>query len=132
MFKIVIDTCMDKLESILDRKTMEDCYIYIEYRREGRYQKTLDRHLSKFHRMCHVNTGGRSNLRCGDHDENCHLNTNTCMTTAIDTSTNRNTTTSDQRVNNNSNYMSNNTSNNNNNWVRNYSKTPLTGHNNDC
>ena len=28
MFKIVIDTCMNQLESILDKKTMEDCYIY--------------------------------------------------------------------------------------------------------
>ena len=129
MLKIVIDTCMSQLESILDKKTMEDCYIYIEYRREGRHQKTLERHLSKFHRMCHRNTGGHSNLWHGNHDENCHLNTNTCMNTAIDTGTNRNTITSDQRVNNNNNNsLSNNTSNNNNNnnWVRNYSKTPLT------
>ena len=128
MFKIVIDTCMNQLESILDRKTMEDCYIYIEHRREGRHQKTFERHLSKFHRMCHVNAGGCSNLQHGNHDENCCLNTHTCMNTAIDTS--RNTITSDQRVNNNNNCMSNtsnnNNSNNNNNWVRNYLKTPLT------
>ena len=123
MFKIVIDTCMNQLESILDRKTMEDCYIYIEYRREGRHQKTFERHVSKFHRMCHVNAGGCSNLQCGNHDENCCLNTHTCMNTAIDTS--RNTITSDWRVNSNNNSMSN-TSNNNNKWVRNYSKTPLT------
>ena len=136
MFKIVIDICMIQLESILDKKTMEDCYRYIEYRREGRHQKTLDRHISKFNRMCHRNTGGRSNLQHGDHDENCCSNTNTCMNTAFDTATI--TDTSDWRVNNNnnnslSNTTSNNTSNNtsntsnnNNNWVRNYSKTPLT------
>ena len=58
MFKMVIDTCMIQLESILDEKTMEDCYRYIKYRREGRHQKTLDRHISKFNRMCHRNTGG--------------------------------------------------------------------------
>ena len=46
MFKIVIDTCMNQLESILDRRTMEDCHTYIEYRREGRHQTTLKRHLS--------------------------------------------------------------------------------------
>ena len=103
-------------------------YIYIEYRREGRHQKTLERHLSKFYRMCHVYAGGHSNLWHDNHDENCCLNTHTCMNTAIDTSrktSSNNTTTSDQRVNNNNNSMSNNTSNNNN-WVRNYSKTPLT------
>ena len=128
MFKIVIDTCMIQFESILDKKTMEDCYIYTEYRREGRHQKTLERHLSKFHRMCHRNTGGHSNLQHGDHNDNCHLNANTCMNTTLDTGTNRNTITSDQRVNNNNNSLSNNTSNNNNNnnWVRNYLKTPLT------
>ena len=120
MFKIVIDTCIDQLKSILDRETMEDCYIDIEYRREGRHQKTLKKHLSKLERMCHKNTGGCSNLQHGIHDENCHLNTNTCMKNAIDTGT----TTSDQRSNN---ILSDNTSNNNNNnWVRNYSKIPLT------
>ena len=48
MFKIVIDTCMKQLEGILDKETMEECYMYIEYRKEGRYQKTLERHLSNF------------------------------------------------------------------------------------
>ena len=130
MFQIVIDTCTNQLKSILDKKTMEDCYTYIESRREGRHQKTLARHLSKFHRLCHFNTGGRSNIWHGDHDENCHLNTSTCMNTALDTGI---TGTSDQPVNNNSSNSSNNNSGNNNNntinnnkWVRNYSKTPLT------
>ena len=77
MFKMIIDTCMIQLEGILDEKTMEDCYRYIKYRREGRHQKTLERHLSKFNRMCHRNTGGHSNLQHGDHDENCCSNTNT-------------------------------------------------------
>ena len=128
MFKIVIDTCMNQLESILDKKTMEECYMYIEYRRVGRHLKTLERHLSKFHRLCHGNAGDCPNLRHGNHDENCCLNTHTCMNTAIDIR--RNTITSDWRVNNNNTQdlntmnMSNNTSNSN--WVRNYSKTPLT------
>ena len=130
MFHIVIDTCMNQLKSILDKKTMEDCYTYIESRREGRHQKTLARHLSKFHRLCHLNTGGCSNIRHGNHDENCCLNTSTCMNTALDTGI---TDTSDWPVNNNSSNSSNNNSGNNNNntinnnkWVRNYSKTPLT------
>ena len=28
MYKNVIDTCMNQLESILDRRTMEDCHIH--------------------------------------------------------------------------------------------------------
>ena len=69
MFKIVIDTCMNQLEGILDKETMEDCYMYIENRRERRNQKTLERHLSKFHRLCHGNAGGCSNPQHGKHDE---------------------------------------------------------------
>ena len=41
MFKMVIGTCMIQLEGILDEKTMEDCYRYVKYRREGRHKKTL-------------------------------------------------------------------------------------------
>ena len=69
MFKIVIDTCMKQLEGILDKETMEECYMYIEYRREGRHQKTLERHLSKFHRLCHVNVGGCPKSQHGKHDK---------------------------------------------------------------
>ena len=128
VFKMIIDTCMIQLEGILDEKTMEDCINYIKYRREGRHQKTLKRHVSKFNRLCHRNTGGRSNPWHGNHDENCHLNTNTCIHTTCDAVTI--TDTSDWGDNNNNiNSLSNTTitrNNNNNNWVRNYSKTPLT------
>ena len=104
---------------------MEDCSRYIKYRREGRHQKTLERHVSKFNRLCHRNTGGCSNPRHGDHDENCSLNTNTCMNTTYDAVTI--TDTADWGDNNNNiNSLSNTTTNNNNNWVRNFSKTPLT------
>ena len=134
MFRMIIDTCMIQLEGILDEKTMEDCSNYIEYRREGRHQKTLQRQVSKYNRLCHKNAGGHSNYWHGDHDENCHLNTNTCRNTAGANIT----VTADQGDNNNdinslSNTMNMNTSNisntsniNNNKWVRNYSKIPLT------
>ena len=137
MFRMIIDTCMIQLEGILDEETMEDCISYIKYRREGRHQKTLQRQVSKYNRLCHRNRGGRSNLQHGDHDENCHLNTNTCKNTACDTVTitdtsdrgddNNNSLSNTTNTSNTSN-ISNNTSNNNNNnnWVRNFSKTPLT------
>ena len=140
MFKKIIDTCKIQLESILDEKTMEDCSSYRKYRREGRHQKTLERQVSKYNRLCHRNTGGHSNPQHGNHDENCCLNTNTCMNTACDTATVTITDTSDWGDNNNninslsnttntintSNISNNTSNNNNNNWVRNYSKTPLT------
>ena len=59
MFKIVIDTCRNQLESIIDEATMEECHIYIERRREQRHQKTKERHLSKFYRLCQGQRDGR-------------------------------------------------------------------------
>ena len=139
MFKIIIDTCMNQLEGILDEKTMEDCSNFIKYRREGRHQKTLQRQVSKYNRLCHKNAGGHSNSQHGDHDENCHLNTNTCRYTAGvnitatsdrgDNNNNSNSLSNTMNTNSNSNSNSNisNTSNiDNNKWVRNYSKIPLT------
>ena len=122
MFKIVIDTCMNQLKSILDRRTMEECHSYMEYRREGRHQSTLKRHLSKFQKLCHVNTGGHPNIWHGEqvhvHDNNCCSNFHTCMNNAYSTQDLNNMSTSNNKD-------ASNISNNNN-WVRNHSKTPLT------
>ena len=52
MFRTTIDTCIFQLESMVDQKTMEECYSYIEQRRERRHLSTLDRHISKFNRLC--------------------------------------------------------------------------------
>ena len=129
MFKMIIDTCMIQLEGIVDKKTMEDCIRYLEYKREGRHQKTLERQVSKFNRLCHKNRGGRSTPWHGDHDENCHSNTNTCMNSTYDAVAVTITDTADWGDNNNNIHSlsnTNNNSNNNNNWVRNFLKTPLT------
>ena len=130
MFKIVIDTCMNQLESILDRRTMEDCHTYIEYRREGRHQTALKRHLSKFQRLCHVNTGGHPNIQHGEHDNNCRSNTHTCMNTALefnrDTGLGASNITQDLNNMSTSNNMNTSNISNNCNWVRNHSKIPLT------
>ena len=137
MFETIINTCMNQLEGILDEKAMEDCSNFIKYRREGRHQKTLQRQVSKYNRLCHKNAGGHSNSRHGDHDENCHLNTNTCrytaganITVSADWGDNNNNTNSLSNTRNmntsNSNISNTSNINNNNKWVRNYSKTPLT------
>ena len=137
MFETIINTCMNQLEGILDEKAMEDCSNFIKYRLEGRHQKTLQRQVSKYNRLCHKNSGGCSNSRHGDHDENCHLNTNTCrytaganITVSADRGDNNNNTNSLSNTRNlntsNSNISNTSNINNNNKWVRNYSKTPLT------
>ena len=41
MFKLLRDTCINQLESILDKETMEKCRDFIEIRRERRHLSTL-------------------------------------------------------------------------------------------
>ena len=70
MFKSLRVTCIDQLESILDKETMEECRDFIEIRRERKHLSTLDWHLSKFRRLCHNYTGGRSSPLHGICGEN--------------------------------------------------------------
>ena len=67
MFKAQRDTCINNLETSIERDTMNDCYNFIKVRREGRHQKTLDRQISKFHRLCHKN-----NVYCPDFEHGEH------------------------------------------------------------
>ena len=115
MFRTIRDTCINQLESMLDKRTMEERYIYMEVRREQRHWKTLERHLSKFHRLCHDKTGGCPNSHYGRHDKIGHTNTNTCIHTATATTSNQGNLREKDSSNN---------SNKNNNWVRSFSKTP--------
>ena len=127
MFKTVRDTCINQLESMVDKETMEECYMYMESRREQRHQKTLERHLSKFNRLWQGIAGGHSNSWHGEHDKNGHTNTYTCMNTATTVKSEQgdlrgiNTSTSTSNTNN-----INHNNINSNNWVRIFSKTPLT------
>ena len=119
MFKIVIDTCINQLESRVDEATMDECHSYIERRREQRHQETKERQLSKFYRLCQCQRDGCSNLWHGNHG-------------SIHTCINANNTSTDTCTHHNESTMSPNqepqiTSNNNNNnhnqgcWVRNFS-----------
>ena len=108
---------------MVDKETMEEHYMCMETRKGQRHVKTLERHLSKFNRLCQAITGGHSNSQHGKHDINGCINTYTCMNTATTF-----TSTSEQRDlrGSNTSTSTSNTSNNSNNWVRNFSKTPLT------
>ena len=73
MFKAQRDTCINILETALDRETLNDCYDFIKVRREGRHQKTLDRQISKFHRLCQKSNNCRSNIEHGEHGGLGHI-----------------------------------------------------------
>ena len=114
MFKLLRDTCINQLENILDKEIMEECREFIEIRRERRHLSTLDRHLSKFKRLCHDNTGGRSSPFHGIHGES---GCTTCITTSTGT-----TAEDDHQIQ----HQETQTHTISDNWVRNLSKTPLT------
>ena len=114
MFKLLRDTCINQLENILDKEIMEECRECIEIRSKRRHLSTLDRHLSKFKRLCHDNTGGCSSPHHGIHGENggtiCITSSNGIISEDVHQIQHQEThthTISD-------------------NWVRNLSKTPLT------
>ena len=77
MFKIQGDTCINNLEKALDRETLNDCHEFIKVRRERRHLKTLERHQSKFHRLCQKNTTGRSSPEHGEDGGHGHTITRT-------------------------------------------------------
>ena len=104
----------NQLENILDKEIMEECREFTEIRREIWHLSTLDRHLLKFKRLCHNNTGGSSSPLHGIHGEN---GCTTCITTSTGT-----TTEDDHQIQ----HQETHTHTISDNWVRNLSKTPLT------
>ena len=127
MFEIIIDTCKNQLESLTDEATMEECHRYMERRREQRHQKTKERHLSKFSRLCQGQRDVCSNPRHGNHGIHTCINANNISTDTCTIHHNDPTMTPNQE----SQDASNSNINNNNIhiqgcWVRNFSKTPLT------
>ena len=66
------DTCKYKLSGILDKETIEECVKFINYIRETKQIKTLERQTLKFNQLCHKNTGGHSNIHHGEHGDHNH------------------------------------------------------------
>ena len=103
---------------------MEECYSFIEGRRETRHQKTQKRHLEKFNRLCHRNTGGRSNHShsgtLSGIGTGGHSNQNTEMASLTQQPNNSMLGTTAHNSNNNNNNNSNNK------WVKNLSRRLLT------
>ena len=55
MLKIQRDTCIDQLKTCLDGRTMEECELFIDKKRESSQNSTLVRQLQKFEQLCHKN-----------------------------------------------------------------------------
>ena len=53
-----IDTCMNILNGMISKEVMEECHEFINYTREGRHSKTMERQRKKFERLWQKNTGG--------------------------------------------------------------------------
>ena len=64
MLNIQRGTCMDQLKTCLDGRTMEECELFINRKRESRCNSTLVRQLHKFEQLHHKNKiqGGLSNI----------------------------------------------------------------------
>ena len=118
MFNWQINTCIEKLENQLKKEDMEECYRCIEGRRETRHLKTLKRHLEKFNRLCHRNTGG-----CSNHT---HSGNNSGIGTGGHTNQNTEMALTQQQPNNSMAEHTQEHNNNNQDWVRNLSRRPLT------
>ena len=51
MLKLQVDTCINLLETNLDRKSMDECYRFIDSKREKRHFQTIKCQLEKFQRL---------------------------------------------------------------------------------
>ena len=117
MFKIQWDTCINNLDRAIDRETLNNCHDFIKVRREGRHQKTLERQISKFYRLCHKNNNGHSSPEHGEHGRHGHISSKHPL---IDNQTHRESIGSMEKEEENEKEESNKK------WVRNIAKTPLT------
>ena len=117
MLNCQIDTCMNSLEGIINKEILEECHEFINYTRERRHHKTMERQKKKFERLWQKKTGGHSNIKNGRdgkiQSNGTTVSSNEDSGTTLPTTTNKPGTTT---VVNNNRVK----------WVHNLSKTPLT------
>ena len=65
MLNCQIHTCINNLKGMLNKEVMDECHEFINYRRERRHYKTLERQKKKFEQLWQKNTGGHSNTQNG-------------------------------------------------------------------
>ena len=62
MFNWQIDTCINSLGSRIEMEVMEECHRFINYKRERRHCKTLERQINKFNQLWQKITVGLPKL----------------------------------------------------------------------
>ena len=65
MLNYQIHTCINNLRGMLNKEIMDECHEFINYRRDRRHSKTLERQKKKFEWLWQKNTGGHSNTQSG-------------------------------------------------------------------
>ena len=77
MLKMQVDTCINELEITLDKKSMDECFKFIESKRELRHQQTMKCQIRKFERLQNYSqiNGGHSKQH-GNHDHKNHDHAN--------------------------------------------------------
>ena len=111
-----IDTCMNILDSMLNKEVMKECHEFINYIRERRHHKTMERQIKKFDNLWQKKTGGCSSIQNGGDGKS--QSNGTTVSSNEDCGTTQTTTINIHKT----------TYGNNNNrvkWVHNLSKTPL-------
>ena len=116
MFNWQIDTCINNLGSRIEMEAMEECHRFINYRRERRHCKTLERQINKFNQLWQKTTGGCPNYQHGRDGYDQSEDTRHNASTFENNETNPDTVTSTPRQNHTHTKK----------WVHNLSKTPLT------
>ena len=109
MLNCQIHTCINNHNCMLNKEVIKECHEFINYRRERRHSRTLERQKNKFEQLWQKNTSGHSNTLNGwggYHSTGTEVNSETTSeaTTPEVTSENHNKVK----------------------WVHNLSKTPLT------
>ena len=63
MLNCQIDTSMNILEGMINKEVMEECHEFINYTRQRRHSKTMERQKKKFERLWQKKTGGDPNIQ---------------------------------------------------------------------
>ena len=65
MLNCQLYACMNIFEDMINKEVMEECHEFINYRRERRHSKTMERQKKKFELLCQINTGGHPTIQNG-------------------------------------------------------------------
>ena len=77
MLKMHVDTSINQLGITLDKKSMEECFKFIDSKRELRHHQTMKCQVRKFERLQnYIQIKGGHSKQHGDHDHTDHDQTN--------------------------------------------------------